>query len=198
MTDLSYLFERALMEFDRIHADDPGREVVDGREQPRELVYARRMSETLERFAPDSPEELRLAARAQHVARWQVPRRDYPAGRTGYKRWRAHLLIRQAELAGGVLRDLGYADQTVERVSRLLRKQGLARDPEVQTLEDVACLVFLHYYFDDFAPQHNDDKLVEILRKTWAKMSGEGREAALGLGLHGRSAELLNRALSEG
>jgi hypothetical protein len=197
MTDSPSRFERALSEFDRIHADDPARAVVDGREQPEELVYARRMSETLDWFAPNRSEELRLAVRAQHIARWQVPRSDYPMGRSGYKQWRAHLLVRQAELASGVLRDVGYGDATVARVSQLLRKQGLARDAEVQTLEDVACLVFLTYYFDDFAQGHDDDKLVDILRKTWAKMSDDGRRAALALNLQGRAAPLLTRALAE-
>jgi hypothetical protein len=188
--------ERAFAELDRINAQDPRREAVNGTDQPKELVYARRMSETLARLEPDASEALRLAARAQHVARWQIPRATFPAGRQGYKQWRTRLMEHHAELATEVLRRVGYDERTVARVTHLLRKQGLKRDAEVQTLEDVACVVFLQDYFDEFARQHDDDKLVEILRKTWVKMSERGREAALALDLGERAARLVGRALA--
>jgi hypothetical protein len=197
MTDAGTRLDRALSEFDRINAEDPRREAVDGAEQPKELVYARRMSETLGRLQPDASEALRLAARAQHIARWQIPRATFPAGRQGYKQWRTRLMEHHADLASDVLRRVGYDEATVARVTQLLRKQGLKRDAEVQTLEDVACLVFLQDYFDEFARQHDDDKLVEILRKTWVKMSERGREAALALELGERTARLVGRALAE-
>ena len=197
MTDAGTRLDRALAEFDRINAEDPRREAVDGAEQPKELVYARRMSEALGRLQPDASEALRLAARAQHIARWQIPRATFPAGRQGYKQWRTRLMEHHAELASDVLRRVGYDEPTVARVTQLLRKQGLKRDAEVQTLEDVACLVFLKDYFDEFALQHDDDKLVEILRKTWVKMSERGREAALMLDLGERAARLVGRALAE-
>ena len=165
-------------------------------EQPKELVYARRMSETLERIEPAASEELRLAARAQHIARWQIPRTTFPAGRQGYKQWRTRLMEHHAALAAEVMREVGYDDLAVERVTELLRKQGLKRDAEVQTLEDVACIVFLQDYFDEFGRDHDDDKLVEILRKTWVKMSPRGREAALALELSERAARLVERALT--
>jgi CRP-like cAMP-binding protein len=170
---------------------------VDGADQPKELVYARRMSDTLARLEPSASEPLKLAARAQHIARWQIPRTTFPAGRQGYKQWRTRLMEHHAALASEVLRRVGYDDPTVARVTQLLRKQGLKRDAEVQTLEDVACLVFLADYFDDFARQHDDDKLVDILKKTWVKMSERGREAALALDLGGRAARLVGRALAE-
>ena len=189
--------ERACAEFDRINAQDPRREAIDGELQPKELAYARRMSDTLARLEPDASEELRLAVRAQHIARWEIPRTTFPAGRQGYKQWRTRLMEHHAARAGEVMRSVGYDDGAIDRVTRLLRKQGLKRDAEVQTLEDVACLVFLEDYFDEFALEHDDDKLVDILRKTWVKMSPRGREAALGLALSERGTRLLGLALAE-
>lgn len=176
-------FRAALARFDKAHADDPCRELAGGRPEPRELVYARRMTETLERFAPDASETLRLAARCQHIRRWTVPRGSYPAGRAGYLRWRTRLTRFHAETAAEILRDVGYGDDAVARVQALLRKQRLAVDPEAQTLEDVVCLVFLRHYLPAFAARHDDGKLAGILGKTWRKMSERGRAAALGLDL---------------
>jgi hypothetical protein len=189
--------DRALREFDRINAEDPRHELVDGAQQPKELAYARRMSDTLARLEPNASEELRLAVRAQHIARWQIPRTTFPAGRQGYKQWRTRLMEHHAALAGDVMKEVGYDESAIARVTLLLRKQGLKRDAEVQTLEDVACLVFLKDYFDEFAREHDDDKLVDILRKTWVKMSQRGREAALALDLGDRAVRLVGQALAE-
>ena len=133
------------------------------------------MSERLADFEPGASETLRLAARAQHIARWRIPRSDYPAGRKGYRAWRARLMRLHAEIASGVLTEVGYGEDTVATVARLIRKQGMRRDPDAQTLEDVVCLVFLEHYFEEFATDHGDRKLVDILRKTWAKMSDRGQ-----------------------
>ena len=195
MTDPASSLELAFQEFDRINAEDPRREVVDGQERPKELVYSLRMSEVLASFEPDASEELRLAARAQHIARWRIPRSSFPEGRSGYKKWRAKLQLEHAALASSVLRQVGYGDDTTQRVTKLLKKQGLKRDADVQALEDVACLVFLLYYFDDFGRQHDDDKLVDILRKTWVKMSEKSQQTALELELGERATRLLRRAL---
>ncbi len=185
---------RAFERFDQINATDPRTEEVSGIGEPKELVYARRMSDRLNQFEPDASEALRLAVRAQHIARWNIPRSEYPAGRSGYRRWRTRLMQHHADLAGSVLIDVGYDGSTIDSVARLLRKRGLKRDPEVQTLEDVVCLVFLEYYFDDFAKGHDDPKLVEILRKTWAKMSERGHAAALELKLSERAGRLVSEA----
>lgn len=188
--------ERALAELDRINGEDPRVELVEGRAEPRELVYARRMSETLAAFAPEASEELVLAARAQHVARWRIPRDAYPEGRDGYKRWRTELMGLHAGVAAEVLRGAGYDETAVARVGRLLRKDGIKRDADVQTLEDVACLVFLRWYLAGFAAEHDDDKLVDILRKTWRKMSVRGHQAAAAVELGERGTRLLARALA--
>ncbi len=188
------LLRKALERFDEVNAQDPRTDEVDGALEARELVYSRRMSERLERFEPGASEALRLAARAQHIARWQIPRTEYPPGRTGYKQWRTHLMRHHADLAAGILAEIGYGAETIQAVVRLLRKEGLKRNPDVQTLEDVVCLVFLEYYFDEFGQEHEDEKLVEILAKTWVKMSARGRSAALEVPLSERASRLVGRA----
>jgi hypothetical protein len=192
-----HLLERAFARFDEVNARDPRSDEVDGSFEPRELVYARRMSERLERFDPDASEALRLAARAQHIARWEIPRTEYPPGRVGYKQWRTRLMGHHANLAAAILSEVGYGPGTLKAVSRLIRKEGLKRDPEVQTLEDVVCLVFLEHYFDEFAAEHEDEKLVDILARTWIKMSERGRSAALELPLSARARRLIGRALGD-
>lgn len=184
-------FQQAIARFDAANAEDPNRE--DG--QPRELLYARRMTAWLERLEPDATEALRLAARSQHIRRWAIPRGDYPADRQGYHRWRRTLAGFHAETAGGILRDVGYDADTIARVQSLLRKENLKGDPEVQCLEDVICLVFLEHYFADFSRRHDEDKLLGILRRTWNKMSPRGRELALTLDLPDQASRLVGRAL---
>lgn len=177
-------YERAMARIDSIHAEDPNQDVVDGVAQPRELVYAQRMTEMLDRFAPGAPESVRLAVRSQHIRRWEIPRPSYPPTPAGYKEWRARLLILHAEVTSGILREAGYDESLVSRVAKLLRKEGVKRDGEVQLLEDVASLVFLEHYLADFAHQHegyDEAKLLDILGKTLRKMSPEGRRAAQGL-----------------
>ena len=186
----------AIARFDAANAGDPNREPVDGIEQPRELVYARRMTEALDSFAPDASEVVRLAARCQHIRRWTVPRDTYPDGRDGYRRWRNDLARFHAETAGAILRDVGYDEDTVARVGALLRKERLKADPHVQLLEDVACLVFLQHYLPAFAPRQDEDKLVNILRKALRKMSARGQAAALQLDLEPSLRQLVARAAS--
>jgi hypothetical protein len=188
-------FREAIARFDRANAEDPNVETADGVSHPKELLYAQRMSEALERFAPDASEVVRLAARCQHIRRWTVPRDTYPEGRDGYRRWRTDLGRFHAETAGGILREVGYDEATVGRVQALLRKERLKADPEVQLLEDVACLVFLGHYLAPFAARHKDEKVVGILQRTWRKMSARGRAAALTLDLAPALRALIGRAV---
>ena len=188
-------FGEAVARFDRANAEDPNVETADGASHPKELLYAQRMSDALERFAPDASEVVRLAVRCQHIRRWTVPRDTYPEGRDGYRRWRTDLGRFHADTAGDILREVGYDHATVGRVQALLRKERLKADPEVQLLEDVVCLVFLGHYLAPFAAQHEDEKVVGILRKTWRKMSERGREAALDLDLAPELRALVTRAV---
>ncbi|MCA9563880.1 MAG: DUF4202 family protein, partial [Myxococcales bacterium] len=177
-------------------ANDPNLEVVAGESVPKELVYGQRMSEWLHKLYPNPSDSLQIAARAQHIRRWDIPRADYPMDRKGYKDWRTALGKYHAEVVARLMRESGYEPETVERVEFIVRKRKLKADAEVQALEDVICLVFLQYYFGEFAAKHPDDKVVDILRKTWAKMSPVGHAAALELPLEGRAAQLVGAALA--
>ena len=188
--------QAAIARFDAANAEDPNSVVLNGVTHPKELVYAQRMTAWLERLAPDASEPLRLAARAQHLRRWAIPRRDYPMTRAGYLKWRTALYGFHAATAASILRDVGYDDATVSAVQSLLRKQRLKRDADAQCLEDVACLVFLENHLADFAPQYDEQKVLAILRKTWNKMSPEGQAAASRIALPPAARALLNKALS--
>ncbi|HSD53495.1 MAG TPA: DUF4202 domain-containing protein [Burkholderiales bacterium] len=177
-------FNAAIAAFDTANSADPNCERDGDAEHPKELVYARHMSMMLERFAPDAPEAVRLAVRCQHLRRWEIPRDAFPRGPDGYRAWRKRLMDFHAETAGRTLRDAGYEEETVAHVQSLLRKERLKRDPESQLVEDVVGLVFLEHYLERFVAEHleyDEAKLADILRKTWAKMSPRGREAALSL-----------------
>ncbi|MGO8670009.1 MAG: DUF4202 domain-containing protein [Capsulimonadaceae bacterium] len=189
-------YDEAIERIDAANADDPNVEIVDGRPTPKELVYGRRMSAWLARLYPEASEPLRLAVRAQHIRRWTSPRSTYPMDRRGYLRWRTDLKNFHAETASAILRDAGYDDPVIDTVASLLRKEGLRENPDAQALEDTACLVFLDHYFADFASQQEPDKVVEIVRKTWAKMSEIGRSAALTLSLPDSAGALVSRALA--
>ena len=188
-------FDDALARFDQANAEDPNHELIGDTPQPKELVYAQRMTAWLDRLAPDASEPLRLAARCQHIRRWVIARSEFPPGREGYRRWRTTLAAYHAQTAGAILRKAGYGDATVARVEALVRKVRLKADADTQTLEDVICLVFLEHYLPAFATQHDDAKLVDILRKTWRKMSERGRSAALQLDLAPEIRTLVEKAI---
>jgi hypothetical protein len=190
-------FAAAIDRFDAANARDPNVTIVDGAPQPKELVYARRMTDWLSRLEPNASEAVQLAARSQHLMRWSIPRESFPMDRPGYLKWRTTLYDFQAERAGEILREVGYDDETIGRVKSLVRKQGIKTDPEMQLLEDVICLVFLEHYFAEFAADHDEEKLIRILRRTWAKMSPRGHVVALGLELPERERALIERALAE-
>jgi hypothetical protein len=171
-------FKAAIAAIDAFNAGDPKRIVRDGRSVPYAPVYAEAMTRWVLRLDAGASEALKLAARAQHIGRWTIPRERYPAGAAGYHRWRRELARFHAETAGKILAEAGYGRAAVERVAALVRKEGLGRDPETQVLEDAACLAFLELEFEDFSRRHPDDKIIDILRKTWRKMGPEGRALA--------------------
>lgn len=197
MCTTSDRFRRAIEAIDVLNREDPRREVHDGTDHPKELLYSQRMTRWLERLDPRASEALRLAVRAQHIRRWEIPRERYPEGRRGYHQWRTELLRFHAKTTAEVLREAGYDEETVARVGSLIRKERLKRDPEAQTLEDAACLVFLEDYFADFATKHGEEKIITILRKTWKKMSERAREAALALDLPAGARTLVEKALAD-
>ena len=189
-------FTRAIALIDAANGEDPRLVDVGNARVPEELLYSQRMTAWLDRLYPNADEALRLAARAQHIRRWTIPRSDYPMDRAGYHKWRSTLYGFHADTAAAILREAGYDEELIARVSSLLRKQRLKADPLSQALEDVACLVFLNFEFAEFAARHEPEKVVGILRRTWAKMSPTGHAAALKLSLPSEAAELIKRALA--
>src|SRR6266436_9531239 len=168
---------------DAANALDPNTIEVDGRPQPAELAYGRRMSETLARMAPDASEHLRIAARGQHIERWTSPRPRYPAGRSGYLSWRKDLKDYHAQRVAEIMAKTGYQPDDIARVAGLIRKERMRSDPESQMLEDVVCVVFLEHYLQAFLEKTDPAKLATILTKTWSKMSANGHAHARQLNL---------------
>jgi len=181
---------------DAANALDPNTIKVDGRPQPAELAYGRRMSETLARLAPHASEHLRIAARGQHIERWTSLRASYPAGRVGYLKWRKDLQGFHARRIGEIMMAAGYDAGDVERVGALVRKERLKSDPDAQLIEDVACVVFLEHYLGDFLAKTDEEKLAGILAKTWNKMSPRGRDEARKLALPAPAPRLLEEGLA--
>lgn len=182
MTDAGRL-QRLLDCIDQLNAEDPNRDVVEGAPQPRELIYAKRLTGWVLRLAPKASEALRIAARGQHVRRWTIPRSRYPMNRAGYLRWRETLKAFHADTIAGLMREEGYPDDAIQRVRTLMGKRQLGSDPETQTLEDALCLVFLETQFADLRRKTADEKMREVVRKTWGKMSERARAEALKLPL---------------
>ena len=189
-------FSRAIETIDAANAADPNKVTHEGVEEPKELVYGRQMSGWLIRLDPGAPEALRLAVRAQHIRRWEIPRTDYPEGRMGYLKWRKDLQDFHAKAIAEILKDCGYDAETITRVSALLHKEKLKSDKDSQALEDVACLVFLEHYFAEFAAKHPEDKLIQIVKQTWRKMSPRGHEAALTLDFPPNLKRIVEKALA--
>ncbi len=188
-------FRQAIAQFDALNGKDPNIEVFEGKEYAKEVLYAQRMSDSLLAFEPNASEVLQLAARCQHLCRWEIARSEYPTGRVGYNQWRNSLKKLHAQKAKDVLKGIGYADDKIERVQFLVLKKQLKKDVETQTLEDVICLVFLAFYFAKFAAKHTEEKVIDILRKTWRKMSEQGQAAALELPLSEEAKVLVGKAL---
>jgi hypothetical protein len=171
-------FNKAMALFDAANAEDPNQD----QGQPKELLYAQRMTEMLERFAPNASEDAQLAVRAQHIRRWTVPRNSYPMTKEGYYAWRTGLYKFHADTAGELMRQAGYDDAMIERVKKAVGKRALKVNPDTQLLEDTANLVFIEHYMLAFAagkPDYDEEKWLEIIRKTWKKMSDAAHEFAL-------------------
>ncbi len=183
--------------FDKANAQDPNTEDVNGTLVAKELVYGQRMTQTLETFEPEASEALKLAARSQHICRWEIPRSNYAMDRVGYLKWREDLKKFHAAKASEILHDVGYESEFIERVSFLIQKKKLKKDEETQTLEDVICLVFLDFYYEDFLVKHSDEKIIDILQKTWRKMSEKGHQAALQLSYSEKALDLIQQALKK-
>ena len=179
----------------RLNRADPNTEPVGGAAQPRELVYAQWLSDWVLRLDPHASELLRIAARGQHVCRWTIPRSRYPMTRRGYLQWRETLKAFHSQTVAGLMAEAGYPGELIERVRQIMGKRRLQDDLESQTLEDALCLVFLERQLEPLRSKTPPEKLQDILRKTWKKMSERGRAEALRLRLGEAERKLLTQSL---
>jgi hypothetical protein len=188
-------FEAALRRFDEENSRDPHVEEVAGVTHPRELLYAQWLTEWVLKLCPEASEELRLAARCQHLCRWVVPRDSYPMTRGGYLKWREELKQFHAQKAGEILHEVGYPEEFIAHVQSLNLKRNFPHDAAGRVLEDALCLVFLEHQFADLASKTSDDKMINALQKAWKKMTPAARALALNLSCGPRQQALLEKAL---
>jgi Domain of unknown function (DUF4202) len=188
-------FEKAITRFDAENARDPNLESDGGVQHPRELLYARRLTDWVMKLAPEASENLRLAARCQHICRWMIPRATYPMTRAGYLRWRNDLKQFHARKSAEILREAEYGEDMIDKVRDLNLKKNFPADAESRTLEDALCLVFLEFQFADLARKTTSDKIINAVQKTWQKMTPAAQEQALALPLGTEEKRLIKQAL---
>ena len=176
------IYDKALALIDAANAQDPNIVSADGKDWPKELIYSERMSDMLNRFKPDADDAQKLAIRAQHIERWKSPRNAYPMDRIGYLTWRKDLYKIQANTAAELLHQAGYGTEEVERVRTAVSKKNIKANPDTQLLEDVTDLCFMEHYLLEFVnkhPDYSEEKWIEIIQKTWRKMSVDAQNFAL-------------------
>lgn len=189
-------FNKAIKLFNEANSLDPNKELYNEIEFPKELLYAVRMAKQLNNFAPNSSEALQLTVCCQHICRWEIPRDSYEMNKVGYLTWRKDLKDFHAKKASEILTSVGYEKELIAQVKFLLLKKELKKNADTQTLEDVICLVFLEFYFLKFSKKYSEEKMIDIVQKTWRKMSDKGHKAALELDLPKEALTLITKALS--
>ena len=175
-------FDKVVSLMDAANSEDPNIETADNKEWPKELLYSHRMSDMLERFKPATDDVMKLAIRGQHVQRWKSPRDDYPMDRKGYLQWRADLYKFHGDIVAELMAEAGYDDESLGRVKVAIGKRQLKLNNDTKLLEDIAGLVFIEHYMLAFAekhPEYSEEKWIDIIQKTWKKMTAEAHEFAL-------------------
>ncbi len=194
MTTSTDQFKKAIEAFDAYNENDPNKEEYNGKVFSKEVLYANRMTERLQQFAPDASEYVKLAARCQHIGRWEIARDHFPMDKKGYLQWRNQEKIHHAKIAEEILKACQYDTETVEKVKFLVLKKELFTNADTQLLEDVICLVFIEFYIDAFAEKHDDEKMVDIIKKTLKKMSPKGIAATSGIKVSDKIRSLIQKA----
>jgi len=187
---------QVLNAIDDINCQDPNLIDIDGEQKPKELVYGHQMTACLVKYWPEANELLQIAVRAQHIKRWHLKRAEFTEGKAGYYAWRIAQGKFHAQLTSEIMKEHGYSEDEINQTASILRKEKLKTNNDTQTLEDVACLVFLQHYFDEFAAKYTEDKIVRIVQKTWHKMSDKGHEIALSLTLPDHLGAIVAKALA--
>lgn len=183
--------------FDAYNKQDPRSFSWEGMSEPQEYFFAVKLYEWVLKLDPDADEELLLASRCQHIGRWEIPREDYPEGREPYLKWRKDLALHHAAITGRLMKEAGYGDETLDRVKQIILKQRIKVDPDVQTMENALCLVFLQLQYEEFRKKYEPEpeKIINILRKSLLKMDENGHRFALTLPYSANGLDLINKAL---
>ncbi|MDH5369726.1 MAG: DUF4202 domain-containing protein [Gammaproteobacteria bacterium] len=175
-------FEQVVTLMDAANSEDPNIEMAEGKEWPKELLYSHRMADMLARYKPMADHVIQLAIRGQHMLRWKSPRSDYPMNRKGYHQWRTALYTFHANSVAELMEKAGYDEISLERVRQAVGKKAIKKNEDTQLLEDVAALVFIEHYmlaFTEKHPEYDEEKWIDIIRKTWRKMSADAHEFSL-------------------
>lgn len=175
--------EQTIHLIDNANSNDPNN-VTDenGAQWPKELLYSHRMTDMLNRFKSDADDVAQISMRAQHIMRWTSRRDAFPMNRQGYLQWRTQLYKFHANSAAEIMQQTGYDDESIERVKKAVGKRGIKVNPDTQLLEDVTDLVFLEHYMLAFAekhPEYDEQKWIDIIKKTWNKMSSSAQQFTL-------------------
>jgi hypothetical protein len=189
-------FKKAIQRIDELNSQDPNQEIFESISYAKELLYSNRMIAKLMDFCPSASLEVQIAAKAQHICRWKIARDSYPMDRIGYLKWREELKKFHAQTTAEILRETGFDESFIDKVSFLIEKKLIKKNPETQLLEDVICLVFLEFYLNDFVQKHDQEKLKNIIQKTWAKMSESGHEAALSIHFSPENLALIQKSIA--
>jgi hypothetical protein len=187
--------DKAFALFDEYNKRSPEHIIWDGEDFPIEYFYSLKLYKWVQKLEPHASESLLLASRSQHIGRWEIPRNSYPEGRVGYLKWRQELSRFHAAKATALMAEAGYDRAEQDKVKEIILKQKLKLNPDVQTIENALCLVFLEFQFDDLISRQSEEKMIDILRKTWAKMSEPGQTMALTLNYSPAGKALLEKAL---
>ena len=182
MSRQQLVFDKSMALIDAANSEDPNQEAADGKDWPKELLYSHRMTDMLLRYTPDADDAMQLAIHAQHIQRWRSPRDAYPMDRIGYLQWRKDLYKFHAQTAADLLAQAGYGEDVIDRVKQAVAKKGIKDNPDTQLLEDVTDLVFIEHYMLGFVnrhPDYDEEKWLDIIRKTWKKMSDRAQQFAL-------------------
>ena len=175
-------FDEVVKMMDTANSEDPNIETAEGKEWPKELLYSHRMAEMLERYKPMADHVIQLGIRGQHMLRWKSPRDAYSMDRKGYHQWRTALYKFHADSVADLMAKAGFDEESLERVRQAVGKKGIKTNEDTQLLEDVAALVFIEHYMLAFAekhPEYDEAKWIDIIRKTWRKMTDDAHEFAL-------------------
>lgn len=189
-------YKSAVDAINAIHDSDPNTELFEGGVISVERLYSNRIVKCLQEIYPEASEELMLAGHCQHLGRWEVDRSTYPKGKIGYYQWRNFLGEYQSEKAKKLLHAAGYDETTVNEVVEILKKVNIHRLEDAQKLEDAVCLVFLHYYMEPFIEGKSQEHLIQIVQKTWNKMSEKAHTEALKIDLPNNTKQIVSKALA--